>query len=343
MRSIALLLVRPDARCGPLRRASWVRSPCACTIPCRTCCSPLPWLIWIATRPGGIRLLGLLCAGYLPLCLLLGVGWFEFTNHLRSAGRELQAAPAGATDRCKSMLSVFSLPTATVLLARSIGVAKVWVWAVPGVLILAATVRSAGVVTRCACCSPPRPLTTLIGYFFFPPDQGHGWGYRYFHSAWMALPLLATAAIFRPAGMRPLARGPAAGAAGCSKTRERKSYVTACVLLTLVFGVGLRAWQMQDFMAYDLNQLPHYPGTERHVVIMDPNLTFYGGGSGAERSVAARQRDSHDAATAGRGSADDGRRIIPPCTRCIADHHAWVWSARSTLMTTATVAPCNRA
>ena len=42
-------------------------------------------------------------------------------------------------------------------------------------------------------------LLTLFGYFLVPVDQGHGWGYRYFHSAWMALPLLATAALFRPA------------------------------------------------------------------------------------------------------------------------------------------------
>ena len=49
----------------------------------------VPWLIWIATRQGGVRLLAALCAGYLPLCLLLGVGWFEFSTHLQLKGRRL--------------------------------------------------------------------------------------------------------------------------------------------------------------------------------------------------------------------------------------------------------------
>ena len=46
----------------------------------------IPWIVWIATRTGGLRLLALLCAGYLPLFLILGVGWLEFSNHL-GAGR----------------------------------------------------------------------------------------------------------------------------------------------------------------------------------------------------------------------------------------------------------------
>ena len=55
-----------------------------------------------------------------------------------------------------------------------------------------------------------------------------------------------------------------------------KSYVTACILLTLIFGIGWRAWQMQEFMANDLSQLPHYTGTERRIVIIDSTLSFYG-------------------------------------------------------------------
>jgi hypothetical protein len=33
---------------------------------------------------------------------------------------------------------------------------------------------------------------------------------------------------------------------------------------------------MQEFMAYDLNQLPHYTGTEHRVVILDAAHSFYG-------------------------------------------------------------------
>jgi hypothetical protein len=37
----------------------------------------------------------------------------------------------------------------------------------------------------------------------------------------------------------------------------------------------LRAWQMQEFIAHDLDQLPHYTGTQRRVVIVDGRHSFY--------------------------------------------------------------------
>ena len=94
------------------------------------------------------------------------------------------------------MIEIFSLPNGTVLLARVIGIAKIWVWAVPGLMILAV----AGAIrwrhdARCRLFTASA-LLTVLGYFLVPVDQGHGWGYRYFHSVWMALPLLATAAMF---------------------------------------------------------------------------------------------------------------------------------------------------
>ncbi len=119
-------------------------------------------------------------------------------------------------------------------------------------------------------------MTALIGYAFFPADQGHGWGSRYFHSAWIALPLLATAALFRPVAMGEESRTPKTTLARIFEDSETRAYLTACILLTLVFGVGWRAWEMQGFLAYDLNQLPHYRGSERRVVIVDTGYSFYG-------------------------------------------------------------------
>ena len=45
-----------------------------------------PWIIWLLTRDSGLRLSAWLAVGYAPLCLILGVGWFWFTGHLRQAG-----------------------------------------------------------------------------------------------------------------------------------------------------------------------------------------------------------------------------------------------------------------
>jgi hypothetical protein len=231
-----------------------------------------PWLVWVAARPGGMRLLSALIAGYLPLCALLGLGWFLFSGQLLREGLVSASAAVAPSHRLQSMIDIFSLPDATVVLARLMGMAKTWVWAVPGLLILAAAgaVRwRQNVLCRLLTASA---LLTLFGYFLVPVSQGHGWGYRYFHSAWMALPLLATAALFRPARTP----GEASSPERLFEDSETKDFVAACILLTLVFGVGFRAWQLQDFMARDVSQVPQYKGIERRVVILDVRFSFYG-------------------------------------------------------------------
>jgi hypothetical protein len=231
-----------------------------------------PWLVWVATRQGGVRLLAALIAGYLPLSALLGLGWFLFSGQLLSEGLASAAAPIPPSHRLQSMIEIFSLPNSTVLLARLIGIAKVWVWAVPGLMILAAVgaVRwRHDVLCRLLTASA---VLTVFGYVFVPVDQGHGWGYRYFHSAWMALPLLATAALFQPARFAREASLPTR----LFEDSETKSIVLACIILTVVFGVGFRAWQIQDFLARDISQVPQYTGTEKRVVILDGRFSFYG-------------------------------------------------------------------
>jgi hypothetical protein len=320
----ALLLIRPS----PWRAlaAGLVGSIALCLHnPLPHALFALPWLVWIATRSGGWRLLAPLCVGYLPLGLILGVGWYEFVNNLRGAVGD-PGRPTDILSQVQALLSVLSPPTATGLLARFIGVAKAWVWAVPGLLILAAC----GAVrwrrnTLCLLLAASAVLT-LVGYVFFPQDQGHGWGNRYFHSAWMALPLLATAALFRPAGMNGGPSTPDCAPPTFADT-DTKAYVTACILLTLVFGVGFRAVQMQRFMADVLNQLPHYRGTERRVVMLDPTLMFYGGDlvqndpwlRGNEIRMMTHGRDEDREMMA---------RYYPHMHPVYADHYSMVWSAR---------------
>jgi hypothetical protein len=285
----------------------------------------IPWLIWTATRPGGVRLLGTLCAGYLPLSILLGVGWFEFSNQLRNGGQALVTAKADTTDRFKDMLGVFSLPTATVLLSRTIGMAKVWVWATPGLLILAcngAFRERRNIVFLLFVTSA---LTTLIAYLFFPQDQGHGWGYRYFHSAWVALPLLATAAIYRPAGTRDASSGPVPAPPGLFENQATKSYVAACILLTLVIGVGYRAWDMQRFMADDLKQVPQYKGNEHRVVMIDYTHSFYG----ADLVQNDPWLRGNEIRMLSQGAAEDAQMMqqdFPLLHLVYADRHGTVWS-----------------
>jgi hypothetical protein len=280
-----------------------------------------PWLVWVATRQGGVRLLAALISGYLPLCALLGLGWFFFSGHLMREGLVAATAPGAPADRLHGMIAIFSLPSPTVVLARLIGIAKIWVWAVPGLMLLAAVAAvrwRLDVLCRLLTAST---FLTLFGYFFVPVDQGHGWGYRYFHSAWVALPLLATAALFRPA--RAL-RGANSGA-GLFEDNDTRAYVAACILLTLVFGIGFRAWQMQDFVARDLRQVPQYQGTERRVIILDGRSSFYGADLVQNdpwlRGMVIRMY-SH-------GAAADEQMMAqhyPQLHRVYADRYGTVWS-----------------
>jgi hypothetical protein len=319
----ALLLVRPT----PLRAAAaGVVGSLALTLhnPVPHMLFAAPWLVWVATRRGGMRLFAALIAGYLPLCVLLGLGWFLFSAHLLREGLVSAAGPAAPLHRLQHMLETFSLPNATVVLARLIGIAKTWVWAVPGLMILAAAgaVRwRQDVLCRLFTASA---LLTLLGYFLVPVDQGHGWGYRYFHSAWMALPLLATGALFRPARIR----SEASSHLRLFEDGETKSFVAACLLLTLVFGVGFRAWQLEDFVARDLSQMPQYTGTERRIVILEGRHSFYGGDL-VQNDPWLRLNEirmySHGAAADGRMMAE----YYPELHRVYADRYGTVWSCAS--------------
>ena len=227
----------------------------------------IPWLLWTMRRPRGMRLLGWLTIGYAPLCALLGVGWFWFSTSLSHAGA--LAAPMGAeADSLRQIANIFSLPSSSLLLARTIALAKIWLWAVPGLIILAAA--GAWRWRDHAACRAlaASAILTFIGYYIVPFDQGHGWGYRYFHSAWFVLPLLAAGAFTRPAGDEHRV--------GLFEDIETRNLVVACALLTLVLGTGLRAVQIRGFMTNDQLQVPAYAGTEYRVILIDPARSFYG-------------------------------------------------------------------
>jgi hypothetical protein len=280
-----------------------------------------PWLIWIATGKDGRRLLVALIAGYLPLCVLLGLGWFVFSAHLVREGLVSSTTPVALVNRLQGLISIFSLPDAGVVLARFIGIAKIWVWAVPGLMILAVIGAVRWRRDMRFLLLTTSALLTLFGYFLVPMDQGHGWGYRYFHSAWMALPLLATAALFRPVR----APGQASTQKRLLEDGETKRFVAACILLTLVFGIGFRAYQLQEFISRDISQVPQYKGTERRVVILDGRFSFYGADL-VQNDPWLRENEvrmySHGAAADEQMMA----QYYPELHKVYADRYGTVWS-----------------
>ena len=230
----------------------------------------LPWLVWLMSRPRGLMLLVSAATGYLPLCLLLGFGWHWFSGQLIHAGLNGAEVAIGMTGNQQNLALIFHFPTLRALALRLMDLAKLWTWAVPGLLILAITGAWRRRHNPTCMLLAVSAATTFAGYLFFPYDQGHGWGARYLHSAWLALPLLATAAWYSPVSSSEQSHDlPAQAAVTKSESEWSRVYMTHCILLALVCGVGLRAWQIHDFMSLQLANLPHYGGTERRVTFLD--------------------------------------------------------------------------
>lgn len=213
----------------------------------------LPWIFWLATRPGewhrNIFWIGL---GYLALALPLVVGWTLWQRELlQPPVTEAVAQLAGTMvpsffERVflvvEGFFRVLHWPHELTIYARLGGLAKLWLWASPLLLLLA---WWGGRESK----SPPlrllgaSTLVTFFAYFLIRFDQGHGWGYRYFHSAWGILPILGAAGAIKLT---------AVSGAGAKWSRA----LAALALASLIAANGLRFQQMNSFMADHLAQFP---------------------------------------------------------------------------------------
>lgn len=220
----------------------------------------LPWIAALLRGPSrSWRKLGCLIAGALPLSLLFGLGWRLYLMHNVS---DMQAGALGAD--ASHMLGNFSLPNANILAARLVGVAKLLVWAVPGLPVLAwiGGLDQSG-RPWCKLLAASAGLS-LIGYLIVPFDQGHGWGYRYFHAAWLSLPILAAVALQRLALASPAqhARAIGFGFAACAGM--------------LALALPLRMAQVEGFIQAHLQRLPEpVASAGRQAVFIDVNCAPY--------------------------------------------------------------------
>lgn len=219
----------------------------------------LPWIAWIASRPRSRHLLAL-ALGYVPLTLVLVVGWALVRADVQAASPGGHAALPLWEVAQEFYRSAFSIPDRAVLVARVAGLTKLVLWGTPGLLAIAAF--GADQALRRKAPDPLRlfawsALLTIAAYFFFPQDQGHGWGYRYFHSAWGALPLLAALPLLS-AGREHLER-----------------IVLWTAMASLLVAVPLRLAQVRSFIHRHLAQIPAAPDARREVVFVRPDRGFY--------------------------------------------------------------------
>ena len=224
----------------------------------------LPWLVWLALRRDRLRTLPAMAAGYLPLFLVLGVGWTQFTADLRTVAAPIGEAGVNVIEHWGAALGSFlELPSPDLLFVRAVGLAKLWIWSVPVLLVAAFAGAWSGWSDHRLRLLALSCLTTLVGFLFVVFSQGHGWGFRYFHSAWLCLPLLAAAFVRQPATDRPDA------------PHTTFSYVAAVAVLSLTLLLPLQVWQVHGFIARHLDQLPRAEEGSPRLVIVKPAMGYY--------------------------------------------------------------------
>ena len=204
----------------------------------------LPFAAWLALRPGAPRILAALLAGYLPLSIPLGIGWHLHLVELMQGAGSPGSVPAGQAplDAILARVgNVFRLPSAVTTEARIAGLSKVWTWGAPGLLVLAAWGYAARRHALALRILGAALAATFFGYFLFRVEQGHGWGYRYMHSAWFILPLLASVVLSIPMDR---------------ERAELRAMAAWAVVIALVAANAQRLVQAEAFIGRHLSQVP---------------------------------------------------------------------------------------
>jgi hypothetical protein len=211
----------------------------------------IPWMVAMALDRNQRRFCLPLILGYLPgLCI--GLGWLVLKSDIGSPVHSLPSISGLAH-------GVFTWPNANVLNARAASFVKMWVWAVPCLFAFAALGALRCRENRIVSLLAVSAALTFVGYLFVTFDQGHGWGYRYFHSAWGVIPILAGCAMTERSDLNP----------------KLVSFAGACAILTLVIIVPLQLNEIRQFISQHLAQLPPPRRPGNNVFFIRPRGGFY--------------------------------------------------------------------
>jgi hypothetical protein len=192
-----------------------------------------PWIIAFARSKDQRRSFFALILGYLPLTFLMGAGWLYLRDFVTSGN-------SGFNVISDNINAAFRLPDTSMIDIRVAEIAKMWIWAVPCLFLLAVLGRLRRGDDRHVRLLTQSAVLTFVGYVFFIFDQGHGWGYRYFHSAWGVVPMLAACAMTgRPESNNRLA-----------------AFAGAAAILNLVLVVPLQLAQIDRIITRHSAQLP---------------------------------------------------------------------------------------
>lgn len=159
-------------------------------------------------------------------------------------------------------LKIFELPSAEGYFVQGMNLSLLLTWQAPAMaLFLVAAlflVRSMKGAERDLMAGV---ILTFAFYFLFPRNQGHGWGYRYLYSVLGSAALLSASATV------------ALTAAGGIAVRR---LVVASSVLALAVQLPLRSIQTERFVRPYAATLRHIATRQADVVVVDPNLAYYG-------------------------------------------------------------------
>jgi hypothetical protein len=211
----------------------------------------IPWIVALAPERDQRRFLLPLILGYLP-GLAIGLGWLMLRGEI-GAGLHGMATLHGVAD------GVFAWPDAPLLNMRAAALAKMWIWSLPGLFVFAFLGRCRHGDNRQVRLLTQSVVLTFAGYLFVQFDQGHGWGYRYFQSAWGAVPILAACAMTDRSAAGP----------------RLVSFAGASAVLNLLIVMPFQMHQINEFIGQHLAQLPPPQRPGNNVYFIRPRGGLY--------------------------------------------------------------------
>ena len=237
----------------------------------------LPWLGWLAVRPDRWTRLPLIGLCYAAVFLPIEVGWRRVEESVRGNGPVAvapaasdaattaasqatadappspPAAPAGAASIVGAMAGYFSalqLPSFDDLWqGRMLSLLRLVAWDAPGLLVLAGWGFWTNRRSTAARLFGLSGLSTFFGYALISASGGHGWGYRYFFSAWSCLPILASGLAADRTNAEP---------DSASVTDVLRAAGLAAVL-SLAICLPVRLWQIHAVIVDHVSQMPPQP------------------------------------------------------------------------------------
>jgi hypothetical protein len=192
-----------------------------------------PWIVSIARSNKQLRSFLALVLGYLPVLIFVGAGWLQLRAYVT-------AGDSGFNFIGMNVSGDFSLPDKSMIDMRVAAMVKMWLWAVPGLYLFAVLGRIRHGDDQHVRLLTQSAAVTFVAYLFVIFDQGHGWGYRYFHSAWGVIPILAGCAMSRRSGLND----------------RLAAFAGASALMSLFLIVPYQMTQIDSMISRHLAQLP---------------------------------------------------------------------------------------